>query len=83
MHTENEKIIWDRYTKIRGARWAGINRYDRNVEENIPALNRNTIGTIIINENSERLARFAQEEENEKRLYCDGLRMDDGYVEQD
>jgi hypothetical protein len=35
-----------------GVRWAGNNRYDRNVEEVIPALNHNTAGTIIIDEDS-------------------------------
>jgi hypothetical protein len=45
-------------------------------------LNRNTAGTVIINKDSNRSAKYAQEEEegNEKRLYCDGSRMDYGYV---
>jgi hypothetical protein len=65
-----------------GVRWAGNNGYDKNVEEIIPALNRNTAGTVIIDKDSDRSAKYAQEdeEENEKRLYCDGSRMDDGYV---
>jgi hypothetical protein len=65
-----------------GVRCAGSNGYDRNIEEIIPALNRDTSDTIIIDEDSDRSAEYAQEEEeeNEKCFYCDGSRMDDGYV---
>jgi hypothetical protein len=44
-----------------GVRWAGGNGYDRNVEEIIPALNRNIAGTTIIDEDSDRSAKCAQE----------------------
>jgi hypothetical protein len=51
--------------------------YDRNVEEIIPALSHKSAGTIIIDEDSKKSARVAQEEEGyEKRLYCDGSRID-------
>jgi hypothetical protein len=57
-----------------GVRWAGNNGYDRNIEEVIPALNRNTACTVIIDEDSGRSAKYAQEEEeeNEKRLTVAG-----------
>jgi ribonuclease HI len=65
-----------------GVRWEENNGYDRNVEEIIPALNRNTAGTVIIDEDSDKSAKSVQEgeEENEKRLYYDGSCIDDGYV---
>jgi hypothetical protein len=31
-----------------GVRWAGNNGYNRNMEELIPALNRNTADTVIV-----------------------------------
>jgi CDGSH-type Zn-finger protein len=48
----------------------------------IPALNRNTAGTVIIDEDSDRSTKYAREGEgeNEERLYCDGSHMADGYV---
>jgi hypothetical protein len=82
MYTENEKTIRNRCVDRLDVRWAGDNGYDRNVEDTIHALNRNTAGTVIIDEDSDRSTKYAQEEEeeNEKRLYCDGSRVDDGYV---
>jgi hypothetical protein len=82
MYTENEKTIRNRCMDRLGVRWAGNNGYNRNVKEIIPALSRNTAGTVIIDEGSDRSASYAQEEEvkNEKCLYCDWSRMNDGYV---
>jgi hypothetical protein len=43
-------------------KWAGNNEYNRNVEEIIPALNRNTTGTVTVDEDSDRSANYTQEE---------------------
>jgi hypothetical protein len=81
MYTENEKTIRNRCMDRLRVRWAGNNGYDRNVEDVIPAPSRNTAGTVIIDEDSDRSAKYArEEEENEKCLYCDRSRMDYGYV---
>jgi hypothetical protein len=54
MYTKNEKSIRNRCMDQLGVRWAGDNGYDRNVEEIIPALDRNTADTVIIDEDSDR-----------------------------